>query len=90
VPRDDQEAAKWYHLAAEQGHAKAQYRLGSMYVQGKGVPEDYVLAHMWLNLGASKLGEHEREMRNFLSMVMTPQQIAEAQRLAREWKPKGE
>ena len=28
VPEDDKEALKWYRLAAEQGHAKAQYNLG--------------------------------------------------------------
>jgi TPR repeat protein len=38
---------KWYRLAAEQGHAKAQYNLGLMYYNGEGVPEDYVIAYMW-------------------------------------------
>ena len=41
---------KWYRLAADQGHAKAQNNLGSIYVKGQGVPQDYVLAHMWFNL----------------------------------------
>ena len=44
---------KWYTLAAEQGDADAQYNLGVMYENGDGVPQDYVRAHMWVNLGAS-------------------------------------
>jgi hypothetical protein len=31
VPQDDKEAVRWYTLAAEQEHAKAQYNLGVMY-----------------------------------------------------------
>jgi TPR repeat protein len=92
VPKDDAEAAKWYRFAAEQGKADAQYLLGTMYISGEGVPQDYVLAHTWLNLAASRLEGKKREAaansRNLLEELMTPEQIAEAQRLAREWKPK--
>jgi uncharacterized protein len=65
-----------------------------MYVLGQGVPKDLVRAHMWLNLaGAKRLGgveEESRRKRDELARQMTPAQIAEAQRLAREWKPKPE
>ena len=44
---------KWYRLAAEQGNARAQYNLGAMYDNGKGVPQDYVRARMWYNIVAS-------------------------------------
>jgi TPR repeat protein len=44
------EAALWYRLAAEHGLAGAQFNLGMMYVEGQGVPQDYVQAHMWLDL----------------------------------------
>ena len=37
---------------AEQGHASAQGSLGGRYLSGRGVPQDFVLAHMWYNLGA--------------------------------------
>jgi uncharacterized protein len=64
-----------------------------MYVQGQGVPRDYVQAHMWFNLAASRFtGEAGHNIdaaaRDDLSEEMTPAQIAEAQRLAREWRPK--
>ena len=58
--------------------------------QGSGqLPQDYVLAHMWLNLAASQGDEYGIKVRDLLEEHMTPAQLAEAQRLAREWKPKG-
>ncbi len=73
---------------AQQGHAGAQYNLGQMYRKGQGVPQDYVQAHMWVNLAATQGREDARKARDILAFQMTPAQIAEAQRLAREWKPK--
>ncbi len=61
----------------------------AMYVAGQGVPKDYVLAHMWLNLAAAKRVKKAGKGRDLLEILMTPDQIAEAQRLAREWKAKG-
>jgi hypothetical protein len=59
---------------------------------GRGVPQDFVAAHMWLNLAASleKNGDMQKafaQQRDDLAKMMTSAQIAEAQRLAREWKP---
>ena len=92
VPQDYKEAVRWYRLAAEQGDSDAQNNLGVMYDNGQGVPQDYSQAHIWFNLAASDLiGEdRERSVRNRDRMAeeMTAEQIAEAQRLAREWKPK--
>jgi len=93
VPQDHAEAVKWYRRAAEQGNALAQNNLGVMYGTGKGVPQDYVQAHLWYNLAAStqkEPEERERAARNrdLVAARMTPAQIAEAQRLAREWRPK--
>ena len=89
VPQDYQEAVKWYRLAAEQGDASAQGSLGLMYGTGKGVPQDYLLAHMWVNMAAAQGNEAGSKGVKILEEIMTPQQIAEAQRLAREWKAKG-
>lgn len=92
VPQDDATAVEWFRKAAEQGDAEAQHNLGVMYAEGLGVPQDYVKAHMWANLAASRLppGDKRKNAVNNLNVVearMTPEQIAEAQRLAREWKP---
>ena len=92
VPQDYAEVVKWFLLAAEQGYASAQFNLGVMYHQGEGVPQDYLQAHKWFDLAASRSsgqdGEKFRKTRDRLAGTMTPEQIAEAQRLAREWKPK--
>ena len=91
VPQDDAEAVRWYRLAAEQGYAEVQFNLGVRYTNGRGVPQDYVVAHMWFNLaGAQSSGDARAALvkgRDAVEAKMTPEQIAEAQRLAREWKP---
>jgi len=94
VPQDDAEAVKWFRVAAEQGEATAQFSLGLMYDQGQGVPQDYAQALMWANLAESRSSEGEavegsaKALREKLAQQMTPEQKAEAQRLARDWKPK--
>ena len=87
VPQDYREAVKWYHKAAEQGDASAQSTLGGMYYFGQGVPQDFVQAHMWFNLAAANVatGKNYADARNEIAARMTPAQIAEAQKLAREW-----
>ncbi len=95
VPQDYAEAVMWYRKAAEQGVAAAQLNLGVRYDNGRGVPQDYVQAHMWFNLAAARFLASETENRETavrnrdrVAAKMTVAQIAEAQRLAREWKPK--
>jgi len=85
VPEDDAEAARWYRLAAEQGFAEAQNNLGRMYSSGEGVPEDGVLAYMWYNLAAAQGSEVAQENKDIIERRMTREQIAEAQRMSREW-----
>ncbi len=88
VVKNYSEACKWFKKAADQGHARAQYNLGVMYFQGWGAHKDYVRAYMWWSLAT--LGGHQEagKNRNIVSAKMTPAQIAEAQKLTREWKPK--
>jgi len=89
VPQDYAKAIEWYRKAAENGDAEAQSLLGAAYRDGKGVPQDYVLAHMWFNLAASQTstsaGSNAATNRNYLTAMMAPAQVVEAQRLAREW-----
>ena len=61
MPPDAAGAIAWYRRAAEQGHARAQYNLGGMYAEGRGVPPDAVEAHMWLTIAASRSTGAERE-----------------------------
>jgi TPR repeat protein len=81
--------------SAEHGDATAQYNLAVMYDAGRGVLQDYVTAHKWYNLAASHFATWEADIgasatrsRDRLTTRMTPAQIAEAQKMAREWEPK--
>jgi TPR repeat protein len=118
VQQDYTEAVKWYRKAADQNLAIAQSNLGSLYSDGHGVPQDcaeamkwyrraadasdpsaqsrdYLQAHKWYSLALSSLPSWQAGLRaeiiksrDSVEANMTPEQIAEAQRLAREWKPK--
>ena len=88
-------ALRLWRPLAEHGLADAQHNLGVMYGTGRGVPQDYVQAHMWFNLAASRLlpGEGYNaaiQERNLVAELMTSAQFAKAQKLLREWRPRGE
>ena len=95
VERDYVAAVKWYRLSAEQGYAEAQFALGVMYHSDLGVALDDVQALMWFTLAASGFppgAEHDRVAEGWKTLAeqMTPAQVAEAEKLARESKPRGE
>ena len=89
VRKDHALAVKWYSLASEQGYASAQFNLGLMYGKGEGAPQDYVKAYLWSALASSdsEIGNQAVRNRDYAASLMTPAQVAEAQRLARKWKP---
>lgn len=88
VPKDIPEGLRWTRLAAEQGFPAAQNTLGLCYSKGTGVTNDYVEAYKWFNLAAAKGGDLAYDAKVNLAMAarfLTPEQIAEGQRLAREF-----
>ena len=87
VSQNDAEAVKWFRLAADQGLDLAQYNLGLAYYYGRGVPKDTVAAQMWFYLAAAQGNGDARTNRDNLEKQMSPEQIAEAQKLARGRKP---
>ena len=87
VPQDFKMAVRWYRRSADQGNDLAQRRLGLLYERGDGVPQDYVQAYMWYMLGAANGGKSGAVLRDSLAIRMTSDQLTEAQKLAREWKP---
>ena len=92
-PKDRAQAKKLFLLAAEQGHARAQSFLGGLYFSGNGIPKNKVQAYKWWALSEKHLTSRKhrkfaREDLNQLKKKMTPAEIAEAEKLAREWKPK--
>jgi len=76
-------------LEAESGDVAAQWALGARYYYGKGVPVDLTLSYKWLNIAASSGDEVARDDLGKVALEMTQEQIAEAQKMCREWKPKG-
>ena len=86
VPQDYKEAVTWYRMAAEQGDGKAQHNMGLMYYQGQGVIKDYVQTHAWYNVAsANGEDEHASKDRDLIAKQMTQEQIAKAQKLAKEY-----
>jgi hypothetical protein len=85
VPKDETEAVKWWRKGAEQGDAGAQHNLGLAYSNGHGVPKDDVLAYKWILLAGAKQ-EESRENIPIVEKRLTPEQRAEGQKLAREFK----
>ena len=85
VSKDDAEAVKWYRKAANQGHAHGQYSLGLMYFKGLGVTQNFILAYMWFGLSAASGLKYGPSGQDRAAWHMNPAQIAEAQRLARQW-----
>jgi len=83
VPKDAEEAVKWYRKAADQGNASAQFNLGVVYFNGEGVPKDKVMSYKWFNLSAAQGNAESKAALERLEQTMNSDQIAEAQRLTR-------
>lgn len=88
MPKDYQEALRWCRLAADQGHGPAMFVIATYYEKARGVNKDIVQAYQWYNLAAAHGHEDGAKWRDRLATNMTPTQIAQAQFLARNWKPK--
>ena len=83
------EALTQWETAAGTGDSRAMLALGRAFVKGLGVPQDYVLAHKWLNLAAGRGSAEAAAEREALAAKMTPRQVASAQEMARAWRPGG-
>ena len=88
VPKDYVAGTQWYRKAAEQGHTYGQAALGACYLRGTGVPKDYFESYFWLNLAATSGSPQVVKLRDAAEAELMPSKVAEAQRLARDWKPK--
>ena len=84
VPKDYAEAVKWFRLAAEQGYTDAQFFLGLVYQDGKGVLQDNVMAHMWYNITSANGDAIAGGLRDEIAKEMTSADISKAQAMARE------
>ena len=90
VARDETEAVSWYRKAAERNDARAQYNLGVCYAHGQGVAKDYVEGYKWWLLAAGQGYDSAKQYMTALENEMTREQIADGQKLARDFKPRKE
>ncbi len=88
VGQRDVAIAEW-QAGANAGEAKAMLALGRLYLRGVGLPQNYVQAHKWFNLAASRGEDVAVAERDALVSQMTAQERVEAQKLALEWEPSG-
>ena len=89
VPLDHAQAAEWYRRASDLGQSQAMFMLGVCYWAGRGVPLDQIEAHRWINLAATHAVGRDQDIavnaRTALERVMTPDQIEDAKKRARDW-----
>ena len=81
----DVDSLTQYETDARKGRPDALYNLGLAYSTGRGVGVDFIAAHKWFNLAAMRGVDDAKRWRAQVASEMLPAQIAEAQRLAREW-----
>ena len=87
--REDYIAAiSFFKKSAKQGNAQAQYNLGFMYAQVRGVTQDYLAAHKWHSIAYASGVELPRDVRDSIIKLMTASQINSARKLAKEWMEK--
>ena len=86
IPQDYSQAAKWYLKSAEQGNRQAQFSVGRLFEKGQGIPQSDVLALAFYTLAAANGEVRATAERDRLTVWMSPEQVAEAQRQAREVK----
>ena len=84
-----EEWAVMFHPAPGHTGPTAQGSPAAKYSPGSGIPKDYIEAHKWMCLAAARAtGENQKrfaDARDSLAKIMTPEQIAEAQKRAAEW-----
>ena len=91
VAKDKGEAVRWFTKAAEAGNPLGQSGLGLMYASGSVVNRDDVRAYMWYDIAASNQSEKRKKDlslkdRDHTAVRLSPQQLAQAQRLAQKCK----
>ncbi|MBF0399789.1 MAG: sel1 repeat family protein [Magnetococcales bacterium] len=87
LPQAYEDAARWFGKAAGQGHPLGQKDLGVLYAEGKGVAQDYTHAYMWLTLAAAQGDRTSAQFCEIIAKQMSPEQVAQAKEMARNWRP---
>lgn len=86
-PEDAAQAVQWYRLAADRGDADAQHMLGGMYISGTGIEKNPTQGYMWLLLASERGQLLATVMLDVMHDRFTEQEVVEARRKARDWRP---
>ena len=79
--RNDPEAAAEMLAAAEQGDVDAQYAMGLIYAEGRGVAQDEVRAHYWLSRAIEQGDADAQTLLQIVAFNMTDAQFEQAGQL---------
>lgn len=71
--------------AAEMGDPRAQFYMGAMYYNGQGVPQDYIIAYMWMALSKKSGSKAGKEGLNLVKSKMNSNQISAGDALVEKW-----
>jgi TPR repeat protein len=88
VPKDEVQAAILLTETSNLGVTESQLHLGAFYNNGQGVPINHVEAYKWFLLAGAKGNQEAKKFITHVESVLTPQQRAEGQHLARTFQPK--
>jgi TPR repeat protein len=88
VDKDEVYAAILLTETANLGLTESQLHLGAFYANGRGVPINHVEAYKWFLLAGAKGNQEAKSFITTIDSVLTPQQRAEGQQLARSFQPK--
>jgi TPR repeat protein len=88
VEKDEKKAAEWYQRAAIKGNTNAQYDLGFLFLNGRGVQQNNADAYFWFGV-ARKAGYRGYMVSNeVLSARMPIATVRELNRRIEDWRPK--
>jgi hypothetical protein len=90
VPQNYEQAAYWFHKAADAGYSDAQFYLGVMFAHGEKVPQDYAEAYFWLDVAAAGDLDPENmkddvKERDLVAAHLTKTALLQTQERARKW-----
>ena len=90
VKQDEKEAARWFTRAAEHGNVSAQSKLGSLYLSGRGVPQDPHQAYFWTELARASGDGASKVLAPFIAARLTSAQRAAIEQQVEQWRQQHE
>lgn len=91
--RNIAEAFKWYKKSADRGFYSGMLKVANMYGKGQGTPKDNAQAYLWFAIAESRAPKDSNDryeipiVKDKLSTILTKEQVADAERKAKAWKP---